>query len=170
MTGYGSRTCRRARFSPGRSMASLSCLRMTAVASAPFQENARISVRRWRTASSSADKCVAPWHHARFSLQTGEAIGAPAFEPLETFQVDRRGDRLFVKKSAAWKKSPSPALEKLPSIVIVGGGGGGFCLRRIAQPDRGFGHSVTIVSDDPDPPLRSDLLLQAIFDRPVQAR
>lgn len=33
-----------------------------------------------------------PWHHARFSLRTGEAEGAPALNPLPCFDVRREGE------------------------------------------------------------------------------
>jgi apoptosis-inducing factor 3 len=92
-----------------------------------------------------------PWHHARFSLETGEAIGAPAFQPLETYQIDQRGDRLFVTKSVARSGSQSRSSEMLPSIVIVGGGAAGFACAELLSRS-GFGHRVTVVSDDPDPP------------------
>jgi apoptosis-inducing factor 3 len=92
-----------------------------------------------------------PWHHARFSLETGEAIGAPAFRPLERYQVDRRGDRLFVTKSAARSGSQNRSSEMLPAIVIIGGGAAGFACAELLSRS-GFGHRVTVVSDDPDPP------------------
>ena len=31
-----------------------------------------------------------PWHHACFSLRTGEALHAPAFSPLTTWLVEQR--------------------------------------------------------------------------------
>src|ERR1043166_5435667 len=31
-----------------------------------------------------------PWHHACFSLRTGEAIGAPAFNPVSCWRVEKR--------------------------------------------------------------------------------
>jgi nitrite reductase/ring-hydroxylating ferredoxin subunit len=107
-----------------------------------------------------------PWHHARFSSQTGEAAAAPAFKPLEPFAVDRRGDRLFVTKSAihadenpqATVKPPAivppaivpPAIVP-PAIVIVGGGAAGFACAELLSRS-GFGSGVTVISDDPDPP------------------
>src|SRR5690242_20578746 len=38
-----------------------------------------------------------PWHHACFSLRTGIALKAPAFAPLDRWQVDIEGDRAFVR-------------------------------------------------------------------------
>ena len=35
-----------------------------------------------------------PWHHARFSLQTGEAVAAPALSPLTCWQVEERDGKL----------------------------------------------------------------------------
>ena len=32
-----------------------------------------------------------PWHHARFSLRTGEAVGAPALNPMRCWEVERDG-------------------------------------------------------------------------------
>src|SRR6202000_288398 len=37
-----------------------------------------------------------PWHHARFSVLTGEAVGAPAFLPLTRFGTIVRDGRVFV--------------------------------------------------------------------------
>src|SRR5579875_3663767 len=34
-----------------------------------------------------------PWHHACFSVKTGEALHAPALSPVPCWTVERRGDR-----------------------------------------------------------------------------
>ena len=40
------------------------------------------------------DTVRCPWHHACFSLRTGEALRAPALSPVATWQVERRGDQV----------------------------------------------------------------------------
>ncbi len=37
-----------------------------------------------------------PWHHACFSLRTGEAVRAPAFRALACWRVDRRDGKILV--------------------------------------------------------------------------
>src|SRR6266478_10197167 len=36
------------------------------------------------------DTIRCPWHHACFSVKTGEALHAPAFSPLACWKVERR--------------------------------------------------------------------------------
>src|SRR3569623_2949503 len=47
-----------------------------------------------------------PWHHACFDLKTGAVLGAPAFNPISCFHVDRMGVRLRVGA----RHSPTPAV------------------------------------------------------------
>src|ERR1700752_2346874 len=42
------------------------------------------------------DTVRCPWHHACFSLRTGEAVRAPAFDPLPRWRIQRQGDKVFV--------------------------------------------------------------------------
>ena len=37
-----------------------------------------------------------PWHHACFDLRSGSPIAAPAFRPLQTYNVTRDGDLVRV--------------------------------------------------------------------------
>src|SRR5256885_76574 len=36
-----------------------------------------------------------PWHHARFDLRTGEALGAPAFSPVPCWSFEQRDGKVF---------------------------------------------------------------------------
>jgi nitrite reductase/ring-hydroxylating ferredoxin subunit len=62
-----------------------------------------------------------PWHHACFSLRTGEALHAPAFSPVESWLVEQRDGKIFVREKRAQERAPAPAKSDAPKrIVIVG--------------------------------------------------
>ena len=92
-----------------------------------------------------------PWHHAHFSLETGEAIAAPALSPLTCWQVEERNGSVFVKSKKA-QHAPKTAGPANEHIVIVGGGAAGFAAAEMLRR-RGFGGRITMFSNDDAAPV-----------------
>jgi NADPH-dependent 2,4-dienoyl-CoA reductase/sulfur reductase-like enzyme/nitrite reductase/ring-hydroxylating ferredoxin subunit len=93
-----------------------------------------------------------PLHHACFSLRTGEALRAPAFDSIPCWRVERIGERVFVRERLAIPKdkhsSAGVAASQPPSsVVIVGGGGAGLAAADTLRRE-GFDGSLTIISAD----------------------
>jgi len=92
-----------------------------------------------------------PWHHACFDLRSGEALGAPALDPIACYEVSRRGDRVIVgaKSKAALVPTPPEAPAK---IVIVGAGAAGAAaaekLRRL-----GYTGAISLVGNEAPGPV-----------------
>jgi len=96
-----------------------------------------------------------PWHHACFDLRTGEAVRAPAFDPLSCWAVELRGDRVFVtSKKEASKPLPTPRIsgDTPGRIVIVGGGAAGFAAAEVLRRE-GFAGSIAMLSNDTVAPV-----------------
>jgi NADPH-dependent 2,4-dienoyl-CoA reductase/sulfur reductase-like enzyme/nitrite reductase/ring-hydroxylating ferredoxin subunit len=96
------------------------------------------------------DTVRCPWHHACFSLKTGEAIRAPAIDPVPCWTVEEAGGQVFVKaKKDAPQLAPSEAPPK--RVVIVGGGAAGFAAAQMLRRE-GFAGDVVLLSADADAP------------------
>ena len=93
-----------------------------------------------------------PWHHACFSLRTGEALRAPALDSIQCWRVERQGDTVFVREKIA-PSSPGKAADKThpTSVVIVGGGAAGLAAADMLRR-QGYSGPVTMISADGDPP------------------
>src|SRR5881275_1938557 len=87
-----------------------------------------------------------PWHHARFDLRTGEAIGAPALSDTPCWNIDKRGGRFFVvgrkDKKPARKPKSSPT-----SLVIVGAGAAGNAAAEMLRR-KGYDGPITMITAD----------------------
>ena len=94
-----------------------------------------------------------PWHHACFSLRSGDALRAPALDPIACWRVERRGDVAFVReKLPELRSSPVSHETKGPaSIVIIGGGGAGLAAAEMLRRE-GYAGPITMISADAAPP------------------
>src|SRR5437868_3575100 len=92
-----------------------------------------------------------PWHHARFSLRTGEALGAPALNPVSCFNVRRDGEMVLIdgKKTETFQVAcpinPS-------SVVIVGAGAAGAACADMLRA-KGYAGPVTLAGDEEPGPV-----------------
>lgn len=101
------------------------------------------------------DTVRCPWHHACFDLRTGEALRAPAFNPLACWSVEQRDDRIFVGeklKRTAPKPRTGGSGQVPKKIVIVGGGAAGFAAAEMLRREHYQG-SIVMISDDHAPPV-----------------
>ena len=88
-----------------------------------------------------------PWHHACFSLSTGEPLRAPALDPLPRWRVEVNDGVAFVREKLA-RHPPAPRPDSSPpSIMIIGGGAAGNAA---AETLRREGHAgpITMLSAD----------------------
>jgi len=100
------------------------------------------------------DTVRCPLHHACFSLQTGDALRAPALDPIACWRVEQRDGKIFVReKVPAAQPSRSGASGTPPtSIVILGGGAAGIAAANTLRQE-GYGGPITMISADADPPV-----------------
>jgi len=100
------------------------------------------------------DTVRCPWHHACFSLRTGEALRAPALSSLACWSVEQREGKIFVAERKVTqvrrrRTGPASAPQK---IVIVGGGAAGFtAAQRLRNED--YQGSIVMLSSDAAPPV-----------------
>ena len=99
------------------------------------------------------DTVRCPWHHACFSLRTGEALRAPALNPLGCWSTELRDGNVFVRAKRSATRADAMTSPVSPrNIVIVGGGAAGFAAAEMLRR-RAFDESIVMLSDDAAPPV-----------------
>jgi 3-phenylpropionate/trans-cinnamate dioxygenase ferredoxin reductase subunit len=101
-----------------------------------------------------------PWHHACFSVRTGEAIGAPAFASLGRWEVQHRGGMIVVTREdeSTPRSAPPARSDSAPrSVVIVGAGAAGFAAADMLRRQEYDGPITMIGSDESGPYDRPNL-------------
>ncbi len=100
------------------------------------------------------DTVRCPWHHACFSLRSGEALRAPALNAVSCWRVDERdgkvhvGDRIEPASTpAAPARDRTSAPDRPESIVIIGGGAAGDAAAEMLRREH-YDGSITLLSAD----------------------
>jgi NADPH-dependent 2,4-dienoyl-CoA reductase/sulfur reductase-like enzyme/nitrite reductase/ring-hydroxylating ferredoxin subunit len=102
------------------------------------------------------DTVRCPMHHACFSLRTGEALYAPALDPISAWRVEVVAGKVLVREKLTPPKPPVASLaaaspKALSSVVIVGGGAAGLAAADMLRRE-GYTGPVTMISADDTPP------------------
>jgi apoptosis-inducing factor 3 len=93
-----------------------------------------------------------PLHHARFDIRTGEALAAPALDPVGCWRVERIGTRLFVRERRPQpRRAPPPSSNSAGPILIVGAGAAGLAAA-VTLRREGFDGVLKMLSADTDAP------------------
>src|SRR6516162_8028479 len=106
-----------------------------------------------------ADTVRCPWHHACFSLRSGEALHAPALDPVACWRVEQHEGTIYVREKLEPALLPAlTAADAGPqSIVIIGGGAAGNAAAEMLRRE-GYAGPVTMLSaDDARPYNRPNL-------------
>src|SRR5215470_17345144 len=94
-----------------------------------------------------------PWHHACFSLRSGEALHAPAIDPIPCWRVERVGTTAFARERLSETADSTLDAGGLPaSVLIIGGGAAGFAAAEMLRR-KGYQGAVSILSADDSPPV-----------------
>jgi NADPH-dependent 2,4-dienoyl-CoA reductase/sulfur reductase-like enzyme/nitrite reductase/ring-hydroxylating ferredoxin subunit len=103
----------------------------------------------------AGDTVRCPWHHACFSLRTGEALRAPALKPVDAYAVSIADGRVTVtgKEKRPGTVRPRPRAGATPqSVGIVGAGAAGNCVAEELR-HLGFQGGITLIDGDRDAPV-----------------
>ena len=100
------------------------------------------------------DTVRCPWHHACFSLRSGEALRTPALNPVASYEVEQRGDSVFVRgrrQHPGSVRRRASRTEAPRSVGIVGGGAAGNSAAEELR-HLGFEGAITLIDRDSHAP------------------
>ncbi len=92
-----------------------------------------------------------PWHHACFSLRSGAALRAPAFDGLPCWRVEKVDGKIFARERIGAPVSPAAPVGGPRRVVIVGAGAAGFAAAQTLRAE-GYAGAIEMIGADPAPP------------------
>lgn len=95
------------------------------------------------------DTVRCPWHHACFSLRTGQVLRPPALNPVDCWKVERQGDRVFIREKVNIDRLPTPrqAITTPEAVLILGGGAAANSAAETLRRE-GYAGGIAMVSAD----------------------
>ncbi|HET9777474.1 MAG TPA: Rieske 2Fe-2S domain-containing protein, partial [Gemmatimonadaceae bacterium] len=99
------------------------------------------------------DTVRCPWHHACFSLRTGEAVRAPALDDVSCWRVEQRDGKAYVGEKLEVPTPPrsSTSCSVPHSVLIIGGGAAGNAAAEMLRRE-GYAGGITMLSADQSGP------------------
>jgi NADPH-dependent 2,4-dienoyl-CoA reductase/sulfur reductase-like enzyme/nitrite reductase/ring-hydroxylating ferredoxin subunit len=101
------------------------------------------------------DTVRCPWHHACFSLRTGQALRPPALNDIPCWRVEQVGEMVYVREKRPTSRRSGALPGRLPrtpaSVVIVGAGAAGESAAETLRRE-GYEGPITLFDPDPDAP------------------
>ncbi len=100
------------------------------------------------------DTLRCPLHHACFSIRTGEALHAPALDPIQCWRVERIGDTIFVREKLPATRPGARTAKPTTgprAVIIVGGGAAGLAAAEMLRRE-GYTGNLTMISAEDSPP------------------
>ncbi|HVW10388.1 MAG TPA: FAD-dependent oxidoreductase, partial [Bryobacteraceae bacterium] len=133
-----------------------------------YEEEAVLLVRRGDEVFATAATCThyggplaeglvvdetirCPWHHARFDLRTGEAIGAPALNPVSCYEIERTAGNVRIKAKKETDFRTTFPLNP-SAVVIVGAGAAGSACAEMLRT-KGYSGPITLAGNEPPGPV-----------------
>lgn len=104
----------------------------------------------------SGKRVVCPWHHACFDVSTGDQMEPPGCDSLPSFEVEVRGEDIFVKvpddAPAQRTVAMQPRDEKDEQLFVIAGGGTAAQYAAEALRAQGYQGRILMISKDKDYP------------------
>ena len=98
------------------------------------------------------DTVRCPWHHACFSLRTGEVQRPPARDSISCWRVEQRDGCAYVREKLTPKPLQfAPATDIPKAVVILGGGAAGNAAAETLRRE-GYSGGITMLSSDASVP------------------
>jgi NADPH-dependent 2,4-dienoyl-CoA reductase/sulfur reductase-like enzyme/nitrite reductase/ring-hydroxylating ferredoxin subunit len=97
------------------------------------------------------DTIRCPWHHACFSLRSGTALGAPALDGVDCWNVERVDGRIVVREKREVAQARAGGRNRPESVTIIGAGAAGHAAAEALRRE-GYEGPVRLIDRDAEAP------------------